>query len=509
MLPELRRALEAFPPLARQTVPVMRDTTRTAKGILPILSAARPYTPDLVSGFAGAFFGTIGGYYDANGHYVRIAPSFATDSLPGFTAAALPHRADRALSRRGRRERLRSLEPVHRRPGPLRPGTGPPAVRRLLRAGLLLAFAALALAAVPAFRAEGDSTYRVDVIFDTARGVIPGQLVKVAGASVGSIKEVKVTPGYKARVQLEVDRRFAPFRSDAECGIQPEGLIAENFVQCDPGTTRGRPLRGRGGEAPTVPVERTTLPVTLVDLFEVSSVPVRDRTRLLLNELGVGTMARGEDLNEILRRTNPALKAAQRAIGILNRQRDQLGRIVSATDRVAGELARRRGRVQDFIDSSARVTAVTARHRGALAESVRRLPGLLRTSRPALSALDRFTADAEPLVNQVREAAPRLTGALRELRTFSRVSPEPLRGLRATLSRGRRITRAVAPFTRELAGFVGPSVPHHDCSGHVPRRPEPARVHRRAPALLLLRRGDHRALRQRLARLPVARAHAA
>jgi phospholipid/cholesterol/gamma-HCH transport system substrate-binding protein len=86
VLPELRRALDAFPPLARQTVPVMRDTTRTAKGVLPILSAARPYTPDLVSGFAGAFFGTIGGYYDANGHYVRIAPSFATDSLPGFPA---------------------------------------------------------------------------------------------------------------------------------------------------------------------------------------------------------------------------------------------------------------------------------------------------------------------------------------------------------------------------------------------------------------------------------------
>ena len=332
-------------------------------------------------------------------------------------------------------------------------------MRRLVRAGLLLALAALAVATVPAFRAEGDSTYRVDVVFDTARGVIPGQLVKVAGAQVGSVKDVKVTPGYKARVQLEVDRRFAPFRSDAKCGIQPEGLIAENFVQCDPGTTRGRPLRGRDGEAPTVPVDRTTLPVTLVDLFEVSSVPVRDRMRLLFNELGVGTMARGEDINGILRRTNPSLQAAQRAIGILNRQRYQLGRIVSATDRVAGELARRRGRVQDFIDTSARVSAVTARHRGARAESVHRLPELLRSSRPALTALDRFTADAEPLVNQVRDAAPGLSGALRELRTFARVGPEPLRGLRSTIKRARRITRQVKPFTRELAGFVGPSVP--------------------------------------------------
>ena len=55
-------------------MPSLRDTTRMARGMLPILSALRPYTPELVAGFGGAYFGTIGGYYDANGHYVRIAP---------------------------------------------------------------------------------------------------------------------------------------------------------------------------------------------------------------------------------------------------------------------------------------------------------------------------------------------------------------------------------------------------------------------------------------------------
>ena len=87
VLGDLRRTLNAFPPLARTTVPSLRDTTRMARGMLPILTALRPYTPEVVAGFGGAYFGTIGGYYDANGHYVRIAPSFANDSLPGVSEA--------------------------------------------------------------------------------------------------------------------------------------------------------------------------------------------------------------------------------------------------------------------------------------------------------------------------------------------------------------------------------------------------------------------------------------
>ena len=86
VLGDLRRTFTAFPPLARTTVPSLRDTTHMARGMLPILTALRPYTPEVVGGFAGSYFGTIGGYYDANGHYVRIAPVFANDSLPGGSA---------------------------------------------------------------------------------------------------------------------------------------------------------------------------------------------------------------------------------------------------------------------------------------------------------------------------------------------------------------------------------------------------------------------------------------
>ena len=60
-------------------------------------------------------------------------------------------------------------------------------------------------------------------------------------AKVGSVKDVTLTRDNKARIEMEVDRRFAPFRSDADCTIQPQSLIGEKFVQCTPGTPRASP----------------------------------------------------------------------------------------------------------------------------------------------------------------------------------------------------------------------------------------------------------------------------
>src|SRR5205085_308213 len=172
------------------------------------------------------------------------------------------HRPHRPLPGRRRRVRVRRLEPVDGRPEPLRP-EAEPLMRRLLALALVPLLAVAGALVLSGARARGDSAYRVDVIFDSSKGIIPGQLVKIAGARVGKVKDVSLTGDYKARIQLEVERRFAPFRTDAACSIQPEGLLAENFVQCDPGTPAGRPLRAQDGKAPTVPVERTTVPVNL------------------------------------------------------------------------------------------------------------------------------------------------------------------------------------------------------------------------------------------------------
>lgn len=67
--------LRKTPELARVAVPAFRDSTKALDDSLPVLTFARPYTPELV-GFVRDY-GAAAASYDANGHYVRVMPMVA------------------------------------------------------------------------------------------------------------------------------------------------------------------------------------------------------------------------------------------------------------------------------------------------------------------------------------------------------------------------------------------------------------------------------------------------
>src|SRR5690606_10252704 len=114
----------------------------------------------------------------------------------------------------------------------------------VIRVGALVTVLLAGAAAVLAAGAGGEEgRYRVAAIFDNAGFLIPGQDVKIAGARVGHVVDVSLTADRKARVEMAVDPRFAPFRDDADCTIQPQSLVGEKFVQCTPGTPRGKVVR--------------------------------------------------------------------------------------------------------------------------------------------------------------------------------------------------------------------------------------------------------------------------
>jgi virulence factor Mce-like protein len=337
-------------------------------------------------------------------------------------------------------------------------------VKRL--AGIVLVLAALAAGAIAVAggeRASGSSTYHVDAIFDTAKGIIPGELVKIAGARVGTVDNVVLDVDrrgtYRARIEMSVDGRFAPFHANATCKIKPEGLIAENFVQCDPGTSSAPALHGSGEHAPTVPVAHTSVPVNLLDLFNIFNTPVRDRLALVVDELGIGLAGRGEDLNAILRRANPTLALTRQAIGTLNGQRAQIDQIVTASDTLVGDLAANRGRVQDFVDQAARVTSQTADHSGALADSIRRLPGLLTAAGPALDQLDSVATTSIPIVANVQAAAPSIRKVLDTVPAFSRAALPAFRSLGTVAAKGKRSAATDAPLIAELRKLAHAALP--------------------------------------------------
>jgi ABC-type transporter Mla subunit MlaD len=318
------------------------------------------------------------------------------------------------------------------------------------RAFLLLAVGAASTVAALGAGGSEDTTHRVDAVFDSTANLIPGQDVKIAGARVGSVAAIHLTKDRKARVEMEIEKGFAPFGSDAECTIRPQSLIGEKFVQCHPGTPGSKPLPdGESGE-PTVPLARTHSPVDLDLVFAALRRPYSQRLAIIVNELGTGLAGRGDDLNAAIRRAAPALQEANDVLRILDRDRASLGRLVDQSDRVIAELARRRGEVTSFIERSDRVARTVAGRRGELGEAIERLPPLLDELEPTADRLAAFASDATPTLRDLRRAAPGAEALLADFDPVADAARPALERLAETATVGRRAVRATRPVAAKL-----------------------------------------------------------
>jgi ABC-type transporter Mla subunit MlaD len=327
----------------------------------------------------------------------------------------------------------------------------------------LIAIAVLGLAlSVIAFVGLGANTgsagYKVRAIFDNVAAAVPGEDVKIAGAKVGRIESMDVTAGKKAVVTLEIDdERFVPFRGDASCTIRPQSLIGEKFVECKPGTQAGRPLRkirsGEGEGDDLLPLARTSSPVDLDLINNTLRLPFRERLAIFINEFGTGLAGRGEDLNEVIHRANPALRETDKVLRILARQNDVLARLASDSDTVLGPLERERARVADWIVQANRTAQATAERRDDIRGSLQRLPRFLGELRPLMADLEGFADQATPVVDDLGVAAPDLGRLTRALGPFSEASVPAVRSLGQALVRGRPALIRARPLVQDLRRF--------------------------------------------------------
>ena len=126
----------------------------------------------------------------------------------------------------------------------------------------------------------------------------------------------KPDPG-KAVVVLQIDDpAFQDFRQDASCLIRPQSLLGEKFVECKPTQPRAPGIAGAaparripdgqpGAGQHLLPLEHNGKAVDLDLVNNIMREPYADRFRLILNDLGAGLAARGDELAEIVERAEP------------------------------------------------------------------------------------------------------------------------------------------------------------------------------------------------------------
>src|SRR5262249_15008294 len=243
-------------------------------------------------------------------------------------------------------------------------------------------------------------------------GLVNGSELRVAGVKAGTITGLDITPQKTAMVTVEEDGSFPPFKADASCSSEPQSLIAEYFLDCQPGSAP---------QELTAPIpaarNRTTVQPDLAQ--NTLREPFRQRLALLINEFGTALDANSENLNAAIRAGSPALTQLKQVLNILGRQNSTIAELNTNADAIFQQLADRRQDVVNFIDNAGRTAAISAERSHDLSRNFARLDDFVAELRPTMFQLGQAATYSTPLLADLHAAAPGLNKLGKNLPNFN------------------------------------------------------------------------------------------
>ncbi len=280
--------------------------------------------------------------------------------------------------------------------------------------GLLL-FLWLAFGGATPLKAKG---YRVDVSFGEATQLAHEADVRISGVPVGKVKAIvanKQTGRSDATIELQPE--YAPLPVDARAILRQKTLLGETYVELTPGSPNARKVPDNGRLA-TGQVADT---VELDEILRAFDPKTREAFQNWIQTQAQALSGRGQDLNAALGNLAPFAQDTTKLLEILNGQKAGVRQVVRNTGEVFDALSERDGQLASLITNSNRIFATTAARDQELQATFKALPTFERESQTTLKRLSKFSANANPVVTDLRPAAKQLSPTLQEL---SAVAPD-------------------------------------------------------------------------------------
>ena len=279
--------------------------------------------------------------------------------------------------------------------------------------------------------ADGSHTYRIEL--DNAFGLVHGSEVRVAGVTEGTVTDENIDAAKRAVVTVTLSGPVSQFRVDATCSSQPQSLIAEYFLDCQPGNSHK--LLPDNGLVP-VSQTRTTVQNDLVNA--TLREPFKERLSLIINEFGTALAGNPDNLNAAIRRGAPALQALHGALAILANQNRTIRDLNVNSDEIIARLAARRQDVVRFVQNANRAATASAQRGSDLSRDFHLLPGFLAELRPTLARLGDLSQASTPVLAQLNAASGQLNRLTVTLPRFNDASTPAINTLGSAAGIGRQ-----------------------------------------------------------------------
>jgi phospholipid/cholesterol/gamma-HCH transport system substrate-binding protein len=332
-------------------------------------------------------------------------------------------------------------------------------------------------------------SYQITAYFPEATQLSVESDVRIAGVSVGKVKDIELAPADKrvggedtTQATLEIEPQFAPISSDARAILRQKTLLGETYVELTSGTEPGGhqapvALGAESGtsdseaasmepipEGGSLGVGQTKNATQIDEIFNALDKRTRTAFRRWQANAAVAINGRGVDLNYAFGNLGPFVSDATNILSVLRHQKVALKGLVRDTGTVFSALSERNQELAGAITNSDKAFGALASENQALAETFHIFPVFERESRLTLARLDSFQANTRPLIHKllpvandisptlhsIRRLSPHLKSLFIDLKPLIRASRTGLPAASRFLSGLRPVLDALDPFLANL-----------------------------------------------------------
>jgi phospholipid/cholesterol/gamma-HCH transport system substrate-binding protein len=288
------------------------------------------------------------------------------------------------------------------------------AVRHTSRAPRRLAFAAVFIVAVAlAWVLLRGHSHQYRVVLQDAGQLVKGDVVRIGGTGVGTVKSVALSDDDQAEVDITVSDDYGPLHEGTTATVRAEGLtgVASRYVDLSPASETLPKL----DDGATIGADKTTSIVEIDQLFDT----LEPKTRKGLEQLIKGSAAwydgRETAANQSAQEIPKTLSTLSSLAGEITSDSATFEQFLTQTGDAMGAVADHRDQLTQLVSNTRQTTAAIGSDTASLTTALDNVPGALDRGSDTFVALRPAIKDLQHLTDTTGPATKDLEGFLRDL----------------------------------------------------------------------------------------------
>ena len=266
----------------------------------------------------------------------------------------------------------------------------------------------------------GGPSYTVTADFQDAGGLVPGNLVLIGPAQVGSVRSIGLGSHGQAVVKFSVDSGVAPLHQGTVARIYENSLsgIANRYIVLQPGPQSSPEIHDGG----VIDQTHTYSFVSLDQLFDSLDAKTRVGLSGFIRGQAQSIEGKAAQANQTLQYFAPALLSTSNVTQELTRDEPAFDGLLVQGAKALQTLGSRSQELTQLVANTNATTAAIASQSTALEQALSLLPPALNHSTRTFAGLRRTLDSLDPLVAASKPASRRLAPFATQLDELTRAS---------------------------------------------------------------------------------------